>query len=295
MLAGSKQQRTTKMHALSPIRMDFKENRANAAISLTSRSESWQKSISGSGWLSTSIIHDLRNPLATVFAGAELLLELDPASPQVKRLAANIYRAAGRMHELLADLTSASCGNKSTSEICKIRDVIVAASKAAFPAAETQRVQILHDVPDGLEIALERSRIERVFFNLITNALEAMPHGGQIRVSAREAHNWVLIEVEDTGPGIPHGIRDRLFEPFVTAGKAHGLGLGLALSRQTVRDHGGDMWTESSAGARFVVRLPLKRDEDTLGGTGMVGKNTTLNEKALQVHGLGRGQTLGYH
>jgi hypothetical protein len=67
----------------------------------------------------------------------------------------------------------------------------------------------------------------------------------------------VLIDVEDTGPGIPRAIRDRLFEPFVTAGKDHGLGLGLALSRQTVLDHGGDMWTEPAAGARFVIRLPL--------------------------------------
>lgn len=126
------------------------------------------------------------NPLGTVFAGAEMLMQLDPAPTQVKRLAVNIYRAAGRMRELLADLAGASCGNKSTSEICKIRDVITAASEAVLPAAETQGVQILHDVPDGLEIPLERSRIERVFFNLITNALEAMPHGGKIRIGARK-------------------------------------------------------------------------------------------------------------
>ena len=63
--------------------------------------------------------------------------------------------------------------------------------------------------------------------------------------------NW------DTGPGIPRCIRDRLFEPFVTADKHGGLGLGLALSRQTVLNHGGDMWTEPAAGARFVISLPL--------------------------------------
>ena len=102
--------------------------------------------------------------------------------------------------------------------------------------------------------------MERVFFNLITNALEAMPHGGEIRIGARKADNCVLIQVEDTGPGIPRGIRDRLFEPFVTAGKDHGLGLGLALSRQTVRDHGGDMWTEPASGARFVISMPLNRE-----------------------------------
>ena len=228
-------------------------------IPIPSRSESGQKSISSIGWLSTSIVHDLRNPLGIVFAGAEMLMQLDPASTQAKRLTVNIYRAAGRMRELLAYLAGASCGDTSTSEICKIRDVISAASEVALPAAETQCVQILHDVPDDLELSLERSRVERVFFNLITNAVEAMPRGGKIRIGARKTHNCVLIEVEDTGPGIPREIRDRLFEPFVTAGKDHGLGLGLALSRQTVLDHGGDMWTEPAQGARFVISLPLSR------------------------------------
>ena len=126
-----------------------------------------------------------------------------------------------------------------------------------MPAAEKQSVRILNDVPDGVEIPAERSRMERVFFNLIANAVEAMPHGGKVHISARKADNCMLIAVEDTGPGIPAGIRDRLFEPFVTAGKSQGLGLGLALSRETVLDHGGDMWTEPAAGARFVIRLPL--------------------------------------
>jgi Histidine kinase-, DNA gyrase B-, and HSP90-like ATPase len=108
---------------------------------------------------------------------------------------------------------------------------------------------------------LERSRIEAVFFNLIINALEAMPQGAK---SGREHGRFdrrVFIEVEDTGPGIPAAIRERLFEPFVTSGKEHGLGLGLAPSRETVLNHGGDIWIEPADGARFVVRLPLKQSE----------------------------------
>jgi signal transduction histidine kinase len=188
-----------------------------------------------------------------------MLMDLDPGSAVGQRLVANIYRAANRMRELLADLAGAGCVNNSISEICKIRDVIIAASELALPTAETQSVQILYDVPDGLETLLQRSRIERVLFNLITNALEAMPQSGKIRIAATKANNRVLIAVEDTGPGVPREIRDRLFEPFVTAGKDQGLGLGLALSRQTVIDHGGDMWYEPAQGARFVICLPLSR------------------------------------
>src|SRR5277367_2895773 len=112
------QRRTTKMPDAHAIRMDFYENRAIGTIPLPSGSESLQKRIPTIGWLSASIDHDLRNPLGTVFAGAEMLMELDPASTQVKRLATNIYRAADRMRELLADFVGASSGNRSTSEIC---------------------------------------------------------------------------------------------------------------------------------------------------------------------------------
>ena len=138
----------------------------------------------------------------------------------------------------------ASGGNKSTFQVCKIRDVIAAASEAVSPTAQNQGVRILNAVPGGIEVPLVRSRMERVFLNLIANALEAMPHGGEIRIDAKKRDNGVLIDVEDTGPGIPRTIQDRLFEPFVTAGRDDGLGLGLALSRQTVLDHGGDMWIE---------------------------------------------------
>ena len=111
------EQRTTKMLDASTIQTEFNENRATGTTSLPLRSESWQQRVSSMGWLSTSIVHDLRNPLGTVFAGAEMLMQLDPASTQGKRLAANIYRAAGRMRELLADLAGATCGNESTCEI----------------------------------------------------------------------------------------------------------------------------------------------------------------------------------
>ena len=135
----------------SLLQLNLSEDRTTRTIPLASRSESWRKRISSIGWLSTSIVHDLRNPLGTVFASAEMLMELDSAPTHVKRLAANIHRAAGRMRELLADLTDASRGNRSTSEICKIRDVIAAASETALPAAKNHSVRILNRVPGDIE------------------------------------------------------------------------------------------------------------------------------------------------
>lgn len=101
--------------------------------------------------------------------------------------------------------------------------------------------------------------MERVFLNLINNAIEAMPEGGLIDISAERNGHSVLVRVDDTGPGIPAAVRGRLFQPFVTSAR-NGLGLGLALSRQTVLDHGGDLWVEDPdvkrTGARFRLRLP---------------------------------------
>ncbi len=231
-------------------------------IGIADAADPWRagsESRSGAGWLSASILHDLRNPVGTIYAGAEMLMTADTTPNQVKRLAANMHRAAGRMRELLTDLTSVTYGKRSTPEICDIREIIATASEAAAAAMEHQRVQILLDVPEGIELPAALSRMKLMFFNLITNALEAMPRGGEVRIGATRNRDCVLIAIEDTGPGIPHEIRDRLFEPFVTAGKENGLGLGLAFCRQAVLDHGGDMWIEPAAGARFVIRLPLNR------------------------------------
>ncbi len=159
------------------------------------------------------------------------------------------------MRQLLADLAYVARDNVPTAEICDIREVIAAASEATLAATEQQSIQILLDVPGGIDLPLVRSHIERVFSNLIANAFEAMPAGGKVRIGVKKTGTFVLVELEDTGPGIPDCIRDRLFEPFVTSGKQNGLGLGLALARQTVRKHCGDMWTESAAGCCWKVIL----------------------------------------
>jgi signal transduction histidine kinase len=208
------------------------------------------------GRLSTSIVHDLRNPLAAIYGGAEMMVDSDLPPSQVKRLAQNIYRASRRIQELLQDLVSVSRGKQKAVEVCRLRDVVGAAWDALAREAETQSVRVSLDVPEEIELPMERSRMERVFVNLFSNSLDAMPDGGRIDVAARREESVVLVEVADTGPGISSEVRASLFQPF-HSGKRSGLGLGLALSRQTVLDHGGDMWVDGngSGGARFCLRL----------------------------------------
>ena len=210
------------------------------------------------GRLSGSIVHDLRNPLAAIYGGAEMLVDGDLPPGHVKRLGGNIYRASRRIQELLQDLLNVSRGKSSAPEMCRLREVASAACESLAATAEGQGVVVTLAIPPDIELPLERSRMERAFVNLIGNALEAMPAGGEVRIWAAMEVDSVLVHVEDNGPGIAPEIRSQLFQPFVSAGKRNGLGLGLALSRQTVLEQGGDMWVDSAPGrgARFSFRLP---------------------------------------
>ena len=218
-----------------------------------------QERISTIGRLSTSIVHDLRNPLAAIYGGAEMLIDNSDLEPeQVRRLAQNIYRSSRHVQELLSELTDVTRGRTQAPEPCSLNEIVCAASEMLATQARKSGVEICSEIGPGIELPLERSRMERVFENLFNNAIEAMPTGGTIRITSQSGTNDVTIAVEDTGPGIEQSISSRLFEPFVTAGKKNGIGLGLALSRKTVVDHGGDMWSETlqGHGARFLVRLP---------------------------------------
>lgn len=218
-----------------------------------------QERIATIGRLSSSIVHDLRNPLAAIYGGAEILVDNDLTPTQIKRMAGNIYRSSKRIQNLLADLQNVSRGKTPSPEPARLRDLAWAAMESVRETADARSVKVSISVDPEIELFLEKNRIERVFTNLMANALEAMGEGGEIRVSATVDGESVRIAVQDTGPGIAPEIRDTLFQPFASLGKKNGLGLGLALSRQTVIDHGGDMWVESQAGcgATFHFRLPL--------------------------------------
>ena len=227
-----------------------------------------QERISTIGRLSSSIVHDLRNPLASIYGGAEMMMDGNLNETQLKRLAGNIYRSSRVIKDMLQELVDVSRGRIQSPETCRLSEVIGAAVDTQAAAALQQGVEIHTSVDPAIELPVEPGRMERVFLNLINNAIEAMPRGGSIHIAAERNGHTVLVRIDDTGPGIPEAVRERLFQPFVTSGK-NGLGLGLALSRQTVLDHGGDLWVDQDAdeeadeepgstrgGARFRLRLP---------------------------------------
>lgn len=209
------------------------------------------------GRLSSSIVHDLRNPLASIYGGAEMMIDGELNPVQMRRIAGNIYRSSRVIKDMLQQLVDVSRGRTQSPEACRLSELVEAAVDTQISNADNQGVEIRVRIDGGLEVSVEAGRMERVFANLIGNAIEAMHDGGIIEISAQAQAEGVLVRVDDNGPGIPLVVRQRLFQPFVTSGK-NGLGLGLALSRQTVLDHGGEIWVEEveGGGAHFRLRLP---------------------------------------
>lgn len=212
------------------------------------------------GRMAASIVHDLRNPLASIYGGAEMLVETRLSESQMRRLARNIYDASSHIRQMLQDLLDLGRAGSNRRQPANLCEIVDRAVQALSLKAESQAVRIVVDAPEELPADLDSRRIERVLANLIGNAMEAMPDGGVIRVSVIREGDSALVTVRDNGPGIPAEIRRSLFQPFASSHKGSGMGLGLALSRQAVLDHGGDMWSEASSepGACLKFRLPLR-------------------------------------
>jgi signal transduction histidine kinase len=219
-----------------------------------------QERITTLGRVASSIVHDLRNPLAAIYGGAEMLVDVE-GLPQshVKRLAGNIYKSSRQILTLLDDLTAITRGKAPDAETCRVRDIVEDAWSSLAPQVEETGAVLEVREAAAMESTLVRPRIERVFVNLFANAIQAMPEGGRVEVEIGAEGETTVVKVRDSGPGVSPSVRENLFQPFTSAGKSNGLGLGLALSRQTVMEHGGELWLEPSPhGACFCLRLPGK-------------------------------------
>ncbi|MBV8811477.1 MAG: HAMP domain-containing protein [Acidobacteriaceae bacterium] len=211
-----------------------------------------QEQILTIGRLATSLVHDLRNPLAAIYGGAEMLVDGHLPPDQTQRIASNIYRASQRLQGMLRDLLNVSLGDTGNVEACNLQDIIASAAEPITGTANGVNVRI--SVDERAEVFTNRSRLERVFANLLSNAADAMPDGGDILIYTADEDGALTVCVEDTGPGIPKEIRSRIFRPFVSA-KRSGLGLGLTLSRQAMLDLGGDLEIVEKPGPGACFRL----------------------------------------
>jgi signal transduction histidine kinase len=207
-----------------------------------------------------SISHDLRHYLAAVVANAEFLYEAEELKLKKDEIYEEIKTAANQMTDLIDSLRELSYQRSAiTPTRTRIDQVIRRAIEAAHSKPEFRDKRIVLSSSAELEGMFDARKLERVFFNLILNACEATADTeGSIVVDAKNTARGFEIRVHDSGHGIPTGIRDSLFDPFVSSGKPNGTGLGLAIVSKIVQDHSGSVSIEqtSESGTTVLVRLP---------------------------------------
>jgi PAS domain S-box-containing protein len=242
----------------------------------------WQAAkLASVGELAASIAHELNNPLATVSLRVESVLARTPAEDLRRRALEIVEQEAKRMGELVANLLQFSRRGDGQASTVDVRQELTKAVELIHHHLRKRLITVVQEfAPDTPTIYADRQKLRQVFLNLFTNAGDAMPEGGTLtlRTAPAALENGkpaVLIELADTGIGIPAKHLERVMDPFFTTKEeGKGTGLGLAICRRVVHEHYGTIRIASEVGRGTTVRLvlPVKSGDnvDRLRGVSLV-------------------------
>jgi len=221
--------------------------------------------MSAVGRMAATILHDIKNPMATMrlYAG---LIKQKSDSPVASRMADEMIHQVDRLSSMVQEILEFSRG---TSTTVLSSTSLPAAMEQVLPFLETdlaaRKITLVRAYGyDGVAL-LDAGKFARVLTNLVGNAADVMPEGGTVTIRTSRSDDGVAIEVSDTGPGIPDEVRQRLFEPFFTHGKKHGTGLGLSIVKKIIEDHRGtvEVSTTPGQGSTFRLLLPPPSSADS--------------------------------
>lgn len=204
----------------------------------------------------SKISHDLRNMLASAQLVSDRLATSD--DPTVLQVAPRLVGSIDRAIALCAQTLRYGKAEEREPELCRIAlHEFVDDVAASLGLPDGTGIRWHNAVPDDLRVQADNEHLHRVLNNLIRNAAQAMPEGGDIRVAAAAVDDGVVIEVADSGGGLSDAAQTHLFEPF-RGGRSGGTGLGLAIARELIRAHGGDLELARTGplGTTFRIRLP---------------------------------------
>lgn len=208
------------------------------------------------GQLVGGVGHELRSPLGMIsntvyYLKSALEEHLDAISSGVDNA-----------EKIVSDLLAISRTTPSEREAVMVPELVAEVLKECAPPED---VKVTTEIASGLGgVFVDRRQIRQVLVNLVSNAYEAMPDGGELNIKAEEEEGWVCLSVGDNGCGVSEENKEKLFEPLFTT-KAGGTGLGLVVSKNLVEVNGGRLEVESKVGVgtTFTVKLPIWRDQVT--------------------------------
>jgi signal transduction histidine kinase len=214
------------------------------------------------GEMAAAVAHGLRNPLASLRAAAQMVRH-HPTAPSSGEHLDAIIEEVDRLDRRISHLLSFSRPapfHPLTENVPRLLEGLLPAFTELLREREVQlQLEIPSDLP---EVRIDPMQLEQALVEIVSNALDAMPEGGRLRIAALNDHGEVSIEIADTGPGIPEHVLPSVCEPFFTT-RAEGTGLGLAIAKRYVEQNGGRLEIASHTGGTTVrVHLPaLVREE----------------------------------
>ena len=218
--------------------------------------------------LVNSVAHEVKNPLAIILQGIEYIKDkLKTEDGNVGLILKYMTDAIDRADNVIMGLLEFAHFSKFDMVPSDLNSLMEKALSFMQIEFDRHRIRVMRDLEGGLPpVQMDKKKMERVFINILLNAIQAMPDGGTLGVKTRlkdsgEAKRAVLIQIEDTGIGIPKESLDRIFKLFFTTKRERGSsGLGLAISSQIMRTHGGGIAIENRVGlpgVRVTLTLPI--------------------------------------
>jgi two-component system nitrogen regulation sensor histidine kinase GlnL len=215
------------------------------------------------GALASGIAHEIKNPLVAIRTFAELLPERFADVDFRDDFSKVVVREIDRIDSLVARLRGIASAPQQQTGTVDVRQPMSETLKLLRGQLEQSRTAVRYTVEDDAPlVTIEDDQLKQLFLNILQNSLEAMGHAGELSIRVARTHSsgttWILVEISDTGPGMPEAIKAHVFDPFFTT-KPTGSGLGLAICRSIVDAHRGTIRAENnsgSSGTTITVELP---------------------------------------
>lgn len=216
------------------------------------------------GSFASSILHDIRNDIHHLNISSDLLKNIQPDNVQIMMISNIVKKSADNIYGLIEDVFEFVKTGKATmtKKRAKLDDLL----RHALEQIKTQcpdSIKLKLNLADSPELEMDERRVRRVLLNLGKNAVEAMPDGGKLEISAIREGEGVAIKISDTGVGIEKENIEKIWEPLFSYGKKNGTGLGMAVVKQIINDHGWKVSVESEPGkgSTFTIKAPCASRE----------------------------------
>ncbi len=218
------------------------------------------------GQLAAGVAHELNEPLGGILGFAQLLAKTSGLSRQAKADITKIETAALHAREIIRHLMTFARQTPPRDSRVNVNRLVKESAGIWLPRCEAEGVRVEYAFDERIpDIVADDGQLRQVVTNLVVNAVQAMPHGGTLRIETAHEEEWIRLAVRDTGTGIPPHVLPRIFDPFFTTKDVdQGTGLGLAVVHGIIAGHQGKLAVESDPGhgTRITIRLPLNRPHD---------------------------------